>query len=490
MPLRSLLVELPCLHGEDAVLYRRRAQQRDRFVIRFIAGLIMIAQAIRIFLDWNVAPDLMEAGLPYRISGLLCFAALFAISFHRWAGARLHVVAGVGFLAGSAFLLNAFAGLPMQSPFLMTALVILFLLFSPLSFGRPLVLLIGTMAVVIATVHMPMAGLAQVGVMPRLAAIGATSGIALLASRVMERYWRRAFLLERNLARSHDALRRTHRELENAYATVKATQVQLVKAEKTAALGRLVAGVAHRLNTPIGTLVGAASHLTDCAERFSRTMADGGLRRSDLARFVETAGETSSLVLDNARQAARIIEAFKQLEANADEPVTAMDLGRFLAGIRPFLVTSMPPEIALVVEAPIGLTALGTPSLLEAVVYQTVCNAVQHAFPGGCPGTVTVRAGADGEGNTVLTIADNGCGIRAEHLEHVFDPFYTDGHIGGSRGLGLSIVHSAVVGPLGGDIAIDSRHDRGTTVTIRLPPAEQPPAGQPLEGLAVEPTLP
>jgi len=88
-----------------------------------------------------------------------------------------------------------------------------------------------------------------------------------------------------------------------------------------------------------------------------------------------------------------------------------------------------------------------------------------------------VRAGADPEGGTMLTVTDDGCGIPSEHLEHVFDPFYTDGHIGGGPGLGLSIVHSAVVGPLGGRIAIESREGGGTTVTIRLPAAEPAPEG-------------
>lgn len=473
MRIRSLLVGLPHLRGDDAALYRDRARQRDRMVVRFIAALIVIAQTTRIFLDWTVVPDLVRAGLHYRLGGLLCFSAMLALSFPRVGGAYLHVVTAAGFLTGSAFLVKAFTGVPVQSQFVMTALVIAFLLFSPLSFGRPLVLMLAAMAVVMATVHMPMAGLETVGLASRLAVVGLICGLALLGSRTLERQWRRAFLLERNLARSHEDLRRTHRELAAAYATVKATQAQLVKAEKTAALGRLVAGVAHRLNTPIGTLVGVASHLADRTERFSRTVADGSLRRSDLARFLQTAGEASVLVLDNARLTARIVDAFKQLEANADEPVSAMDLGRFLAGIRPFLATGMPPGIALAVEAPAGLTVQGTPNLLETVLYHTVSNTVQHAFPDGRRGTVTVRAGTDGEGGTVLTIADDGCGIRAEHLEHVFDPFYTNGHIGGSRGLGLSIVHSAVVGPLGGDIAIDSRDGRGTTVTIRLPPAEQ-----------------
>ncbi len=475
---QSLLIDLPRLQGDDAAIYRDRVRRRDRIVMRLIAAMIMVAHTIRIVLDWHVVPDVVLAGLPYRFGALLCFAAMFAASFLRSSGTFAPALAGAGLLAGGAFLVKAFAGVPIQPQFTMIALVLAFLLFSQMSFGWPLVGTIGTMAIVMTSVHMPMAGLEVIGLALRLTLIGVVSVIALLASRMFERHWRLAFLLERNLARSHEDLRCTHEELAAAYATVKATQARLVKAEKTAALGRLVADVAHRLNTPIGTLVGAASHLADCSERLSRTMADGGLRRSDLARYVETTGETSALVLDNAQQAAHIIEAFKQLETAADEPVAAIDLGRFLASVQPFLATTMPPGIALVVEAPAGLIVPATRNLLETVLYQTVGNAVQHAFPGGRRGPGSLRAAADADAGTVLTIADDGCGIPAEHLKHVFDPFYTDGHIGGGRGLGLSIVHSTVTGPLGGDIVIDSRDGLGTTVTVRLPPAEQPPASQ------------
>lgn len=470
MRLRSVLVDLPRLSGDDAAIYAGRAVLRDRVVIRCVAALILVAQTIRIVLDWHVVPDLVVAGLPYRLGALLCFAVLLGTSFGRLRSGVLHAVSAVCFLVGSAFLIKAFAGAPIPRQFLMTALMIAFLLFSPLSFGRPFVVLVAATAVVMAAVHMPLAGFDTIGLALRLVIIGTISVIALLASRVLERHWRRAFLLERNLARSHEDLRRAHRELEDAYATVQATQMKLVKAEKTAALGRLVASVAHRLNTPIGTLVAAASHLADSTHRFSHVVEDGRLRRSDLRHFLETAGETSSLVLDNARQTARIIDAFKQLETNADEPIAAMDLSQFLLSIQPFLSTGMPRGIGLAADVSPGIVVSATPNLLETILYQIVGNAVQHAFPQGRHGTVSVRARADGEGGAVLTIADNGCGIGAEHLEHVFDPFYTDGHIGGGRGLGLSIVHSAVIGPLGGSITIDSENGAGTTVIIRLPP--------------------
>jgi two-component system sensor histidine kinase KdpD len=82
-----------------------------------------------------------------------------------------------------------------------------------------------------------------------------------------------------------------------------------------------------------------------------------------------------------------------------------------------------------------------------------------------------VEARALEGGGVELRVADDGRGIPDRHLDHVFDPFYTDGKVGGGSGygLGLSIVHNAVIGPLGGTIGLDSREGDGTTVTIVLP---------------------
>ncbi|WP_448192521.1 sensor histidine kinase [Azospirillum sp. sgz301742] len=282
----------------------------------------------------------------------------------------------------------------------------------------------------------------------------------------MEQHWRRAFQKDLDLAASH-------RKLAEAYATLKDTQAQLVKVEKTAALGRLVANVAHRINTPIGNVVAVASHLDDSLRRFSDTMVKGGIRRSDLTTFVGGIAEGNGIVLSNAQQTADLIELFKRLVADGGEPPERMDVVTLLIGIRPSLEAMMPSGVALAVDASPGLQIMGQWHVMEAVVGELVRNAVTHAFSDGCTGTVTIRARAASDGATggvEFQVIDDGQGIPPEHLEHVFDPFYTDGNIGGGQyGLGLSIVHNAVVGHLGGWIDIDSREGQGTSVTIRLP---------------------
>ncbi|MBP2313084.1 sensor histidine kinase [Azospirillum soli] len=489
MRLPSFLVTPAQLRGEDVAAYRDKARHRDRIVLRVIAALIVSVQTSRLFFDLNLSPGFVQDGLAYRLFGIACLLALFAASFHRVTLAHLHAVVGVGFLMGTASLAKAYAEAHGQMSFANTTVGIALIVLGAFSFGPRLVALIGVTAVTITFVHMPLVGLDVMGLGPRLIGSGMVAATTLLGSWLLDQHWRRNFLTERALALSHENLRRAHRELADAHATLTETQAQLLKVERAAALGRLVAGLAHRINTPVGIQVSLASHLADTTERFSKTVADGGVRRSDLASYVDTVRDTGAIVLENARRIARLVETFKQLEgkqleasagASTRQGAAITDIGDLLARTRPLIEAMMPPGIALVVEAPLGLKVRGTRSLLETVLSQTVGNAVRHAFPDARAGTVTLRADRDADGGVVLTVADDGCGIRPEHLEHVFDPFYTDGTIGGGEGLGLSIVQNAVTGPLGGQIAIDSiatdsREGGGTTVTVRLPAAAPAP---------------
>jgi signal transduction histidine kinase len=245
-----------------------------------------------------------------------------------------------------------------------------------------------------------------------------------------------------------------------------------------------VANVAHRINTPIGNVMAVASHMDESLRRLSAMIVKGDIRRSDLTTFVEETAEGNGIVLANAQRTADLIDMFKCLVADAGERPGRMDVGTFLGAARPSLEAMMTPGVALVVDATPGLEIMAQPQAMEMVTRELVRNAVTHAFHAGRTGTVTIRArGATGDG-VELQVIDDGQGIPGEHLEHVFDPFYTDGNIGGGRGLGLSIVHNAVVGPLGGAIAIESREGQGTAVTIRLPAAKTDgakPAGGVLE---------
>ena len=466
MPWISTFLKPVRFHGADAAAYRERAKKRDNIVLRLFTIFLFLAMSSRSFIEWNLFPSVVSASAPYRIGTLACVLALFALSFHRRSGRFFHVAVGVGIFLLSILsaLINAQA--PIVSPFAMTGVWMLVFLLGAFSFGTRQVILVALTGVVSPMMSLSVSSVTLAPLLSLVPLVVMSIAMALTMSYALEQHWRRAFQRDLDLAASH-------RKLAEAYATLKETQAQLVKVEKTAALGRLVANVAHRINTPIGNVVAVASHLDESLRRFSDTIMKGGIRRSELMTFVGVIAEGNGIVLANAQQTAGLIDLFKRLVGDAGERPGRVDVVKLLTGIRPSLEAMMTPGVALAVDASPGLAIMAQWHVMEAVAGELVRNAVTHAFSDGRTGTVTIRARAASDGGVELQVIDDGRGIPCEHLEHVFDPFYTDGNIGGGQhGLGLSIVHNAVFGPLGGRIDIDSREGQGTIVTIRLPAAK------------------
>lgn len=458
--------------GADAAAYREWAINRDNVALRLFTLFLALSLFARLIMEWKLFPDTVGAGLPYRAGGIACLLVLFAASFHQGIRRFFHGAVGAGIFLGAVSSAWANALVSSLFPYALAGGWSVVFLLGLFSFNARLVILMIFLAVALPSAVIPISGVKH-DLLSTAIPLGASSvALGLALSYALEQHRRRGFQRDLDLAASHAELRRTHQELAGAYATLKETQAQLIKAEKTAALGRVVANVAHRINTPIGNVVAVASHMDESLRRLSDMIVKGDIRRSDLTTFVEETAEGNGIVLANAQRTADLIDMFKCLVADAGERPGRMDVGAFLDVARPSLEAMMTPGVALVVDVPPGLEIMAQSQAMEMVARELVRNAVTHAFPGGRTGTVTIRArGATGDG-VELQVIDDGQGIPSEHLEHVFDPFYTDGNIGGGHGLGLSIVHNAVVGPLSGAIAIESREGQGTDVTIRLPAAK------------------
>lgn len=269
---------------------------------------------------------------------------------------------------------------------------------------------------------------------------------------------------------------RTH-ELESAIDDLHRTQGELVRSEKLAGLGSLVAGVAHELNTPIGNAVIVASTLADQQRRFSNEMA-AGLKRSSLTRFVGEVHEGIEVMERNLRRAAELISGFKQVAVDqSSHQRRQFELREIVHELSLTLSPTLRRAgVTLTPDLPAGVTLDSYPGPLSQVIMNVINNAVVHAFAQQPEPRITVH-GQVNAGQLTLTLADNGCGIPPEHLSRVFDPFFTTrlGH--GGSGLGMHIVYSLVTELLGGSVHLDSTVGRGTTVTLRIPlQAPQPDA--------------
>ncbi len=274
-------------------------------------------------------------------------------------------------------------------------------------------------------------------------------------------------------------LRSAKEHAESAFAELKELQETLVQAQKMAALGRLVAGVAHELNTPVGVCLTAASLMTERTEDLARSFEAGQLRKSSIQDYLGVATEISTLVRTNLERAGDLIRVFKQVAIDPGEDERLMFQVRDqIDNALGLLADKMRPSPhSVIVDCQPGLTIDGFPEALRQALTVLIDNTLTHAFTADSPGTITITGsasapltGADAPpGSVVLTVADNGAGIPLQDQPHLFEPFFTTRRGRGGLGLGLHMVFNIVTSVLGGRIAVESQPGQGSRFTITIP---------------------
>ncbi|WP_428825473.1 PAS domain S-box protein [Azonexus sp. IMCC34842] len=262
---------------------------------------------------------------------------------------------------------------------------------------------------------------------------------------------------------------RTH-SLQNAIADLRRTQDDLVRSEKLAGLGSLVAGVAHELNTPIGNAVMVASTMSDQCQAFEAAIA-AGLRRSVLDRFVGDCRESTLVIERNLQRAAELISSFKQVAVDQSSyqrrPFELAEvLHELQLTLSPMLRRS---HVTLSEDIGAGIRMDSYPGPLTQVLMNIVNNAVIHAFEGRDSGNMIISARRLANDRVGIRVSDDGTGIDPKHLPRIFDPFFTTKLGRGGSGLGLHIVYSLITELLGGSVRMESQLGHGATVIIELP---------------------
>jgi PAS domain S-box-containing protein len=278
--------------------------------------------------------------------------------------------------------------------------------------------------------------------------------------------------------RSELEMRKAKDSAEAALRNLRETQNSLIEAEKLAALGRLVAGVAHEVNNPVGISLTVASSLERKTALFTAEVARGDLRRSSLTDFLETSRDASSQLVANLNRAAELITSFKQVAADRNySDQRTFDLGdlteQVVMSLRPGLRKH---NLTLNVDCQPNLIMNSYPGPYGQVLTNLFLNSVAHAFPDGKPGAVDIQVRESGKDNVEILFSDNGCGMSLDVRRRAFDPFFTTRRDQGGTGLGLHIVYSIVTNRLGGRLDLDSEPGGGTRIQIILPrvaPLEQ-----------------
>jgi PAS domain S-box-containing protein len=270
------------------------------------------------------------------------------------------------------------------------------------------------------------------------------------------------------------ALLRAHDELEQRVQErtqdLMRAQTELMRSERLAALGGLVAGVAHEINTPVGIGLTAATYLEEQVQIFERAYAGGQLKRSDVEALLRAAAEASVSITANLRRAAELVRSFKLVAVDqSSEHKRVFNLKTYIAEI----LRSLNPRLrrtrsSVEIDCPDDVELNSYPGAFSQVLTNLVMNSLTHGFDEGTPGRIIITVSVMPQ-TLVLTYRDDGRGMSEEHVRRMFEPFFTTRRGQGGSGLGLHVVYNVVTQTLGGRIEGSSAPGRGVIFRIEVP---------------------
>lgn len=276
--------------------------------------------------------------------------------------------------------------------------------------------------------------------------------------------------LEERVEQRTSELARANEDLQTALESLRQAQGQLVMSEKLAALGGLVAGVAHEINTPVGVALSATSTMAEKNRILSELFTTAEMKRSDLTEYLESTREGVEMSLLNLNRASDLIRSFKMVAADqVSESRRSFNVreyvGQVLLSLRPKLKKT---AHRVEVECDEDMVVESYPGAFSQILTNFIVNSLTHAYKEGQSGLIRIEIEKI-EGALTLTYSDDGCGIAQEMQGRIFEPFFTTARAKGSTGLGLHIVFNIVTGTLGGTVTCCSAPGQGTTFQVRIP---------------------
>ncbi|WP_338847307.1 ATP-binding protein [Massilia sp. W12] len=277
--------------------------------------------------------------------------------------------------------------------------------------------------------------------------------------------------LELRVAERAAALQTANQELSQTLATLRRTQAELVTSEKMAALGSLVAGVAHEMNTPLGNSLLMASALHDQSQEMESAVQNNVLKRSQLLDFLQNNLHATRTMLQSLQKAANLVASFKQVAVDRSQDARrSFDLRTVLQDTLSMYGPRLQRQnCRLELQLAPDLSLDSYPGSLSQVLDNLLANALLHGLEGRSEGRISVSASAPDAQSVRISVRDDGNGMSASVLQHVFEPFFTTRMGQGGNGLGMHIVYNLVRNVLGGQIVLESSPGQGCCVTLELP---------------------
>lgn len=275
---------------------------------------------------------------------------------------------------------------------------------------------------------------------------------------------------DRKIRKTKEALEAQNAALEEALHKLQLAQSELVRQEKLASLGGLVAGVAHEINTPLGICVTATSHLVQELKLTREELAAGEMTEDSLNSFLDIVDQSLRIMTTNTQRAASLVRSFKQVAVDqSSDDIRNFNLGAYLNEV----LLSLQPKlkgrpVKVNVDCPKDLVLDSFPGAVSQIVTNMVMNSLVHGFERDQAGKIDIRVKEEG-GEVVFDYADDGAGMDQEALTKLFDPFFTTKRGSGGSGLGAHILYNLVTGALGGTVRVESEPGKGLRYHLTFP---------------------
>jgi len=260
-------------------------------------------------------------------------------------------------------------------------------------------------------------------------------------------------------------------ELQESLETLKKAQIQLIESEKMAALGNLVSGVAHEVNTPLGNAITGGSIIVRETKELLTQMHEGTLKKSFMEQKLNILNETSQLLLKSINQAASLVRSFKRI--SIDQSIEEKQEFKLYEYLEEIILTfhnklkKIP--VTVNIEGDPDLLIKSYPGVYAQIISNFIQNSLLHAFgPSTQDATITISFKIKDK-NLILTYSDNGVGMDEKIKKVAFEPFTTTKRNAGGTGLGLNIVYNLVAQKFQGTITLDSEPQKGITFTLTIP---------------------
>lgn len=270
--------------------------------------------------------------------------------------------------------------------------------------------------------------------------------------------------------RTEEELGRTNKELKTSLQKLQFAQDRLIQREKMAALGGLVAGVTHEINTPVGIGITASSFIRQQAGKIIADLTDRSALSDTTGHLVQTIQESAEMISSSLARAGELISSFKQVSVDQEsEKQRAVIVDVYLEEILTSLHLEFrknPHRVEL--NCPEGIVFNSRPGALAQIITNFVVNAMRHAFDEYDNGLVAIDVTVS-DGMMLLKCTDNGRGMPVDIVEHIYEPFFTTKRESGGSGLGMYVVYNLVTNSLNGSIDCESEPGKGTCFSICVP---------------------